>query len=79
MRLAEYRYSTVRGIRSQLLFVGQVEAVRMGEVVQVIAPDGRELEGEVLAVHANDVLIQVFGECRGLDVQHTTVVFGDAI
>lgn len=79
MRLAEYRYSTVQGIRSQLLFVGQVEAVRMGEVVRVIAPDGRELEGEILTVHKNDVLIQVFGECRGLDIHNTTVVFTDTI
>jgi V/A-type H+-transporting ATPase subunit B len=30
-------------------------------------------------VHKNNVLIQVFGECRGLDVRHTTVVFTDAI
>ncbi len=79
MRLAEHRYCTVQEIRNQLLFVGQVQAVRMGEVVRIIAPDGRELAGEVLTVRDTIVLIQVFGECRGLDVRHTTVVFTDAI
>jgi len=79
MRLAEYRYATVEGIRSQLIFVGRVTAVRMGEVVRVIAPDGRELKGEVLAVRDNEVMIQVFGECRGLDLKHTTVIFSDSV
>ena len=79
MRLAEHRYKTISSIRSQLLVVEQVKAVRLGEVVRVVGPDGSSQEGEVLLVDGNTVLIQIFGECRGLDLQESTVIFTDAI
>ncbi|MEW6595705.1 MAG: V-type ATP synthase subunit B [Thermodesulfobacteriota bacterium] len=79
MRLAEHVYSTVTSIRSQLLFVEKVVAVRMGEIVRVRRPDGRELEGEVLLISNDTVLIQLFGESRGLDTSATAVVFTDSV
>lgn len=79
MRLAEHVYSTVSAIRSQLLFVEKVAAVRMGEVVRVRRPDGREIEGEVLLVSGETVLIQLFGESRGLDTAATAVIFTDSV
>ena len=45
MRLAEHQYKTISSIRSQLLMVEQVTAVRLGEVVRVIGPDGQSQEG----------------------------------
>ncbi|MBW6521328.1 MAG: V-type ATP synthase subunit B [Desulfoarculaceae bacterium] len=79
MRLAEHRYKTISSIRSQLLMVEQVAAVRLGEVVRVVGPDGRSQEGEVLLIDGHTVLIQIFGECRGLDLRESTVIFTDAI
>ena len=79
MRLAEHVYSTISAIRSQLLFVEKVAEVRMGEMVRVRRPDGRELEGEVLAISGETVLIQLFGESRGLDLAATAVLFTDSI
>ena len=79
MRLAEHVYSTVAAIRSQLLFVEKVAEVRMGEIVRVRRPDGREIEGEVLLISGETVLIQLFGESRGLDTSATAVIFTDSI
>jgi V/A-type H+-transporting ATPase subunit B len=79
MRLAEHRYKTITSIRSQLLMVEQVAAVRLGEVVRVVGPDGKSQEGEVLLIDGHTVLVQVFGECRGLDLRKSTVIFTDAI
>ncbi len=79
MRLAEHQYKTISSIRSQLLMVEQVTAVRLGEVVRVIGPDGQSQEGEVLLIDGHTVLIQIFGECRGLDLKESTVIFTDAI
>lgn len=79
MRLAEHTYSTIAAVRSQLLFVERVHSVRMGEVVRVVYPDGKAVEGEVLMIRGDTVLIQIFGECRGLDLEASSVVFTDAV
>ncbi|KAF0216108.1 MAG: V-type H+-transporting ATPase subunit [Geobacteraceae bacterium] len=78
MRLSEHIYRTVSSIRGPLLFVEQVLSVRVGEVVRIIRPDGGTMEGEVLKIDGRTVLIQVFGETRGLDV-NSPVVFTDAV
>jgi len=79
MRLAEHIYRTISSIRGPLLFVEEVSEAMMGEVVRVVYPDGAMREGEVLKIDRDTVLIQVFGETRGLDTEHSTVVFTDAV
>jgi V/A-type H+-transporting ATPase subunit B len=51
----------------------------MGEVVHIRFPDGREAEGEVLKIDAEVVLVEVVGESRGLDTEHSRIVFTDAV
>ena len=79
MRLSEHRYRTISSIRSQLLLLERVQAVRLGEVVRVVGPDGNSQEGEVLLVEGDTVLVQVFGDCQGLDLHHSTVIFSDQV
>lgn len=79
MRLSEHRYRTISSIRSQLLLLERVQAVRLGEVVRVVGPDGTTQEGEVLLVEGGTVLVQVFGDCQGLDLRRSTVVFSDHV
>jgi V/A-type H+-transporting ATPase subunit B len=79
MRLSQHSYSTVLSIQGPLLFVEKVIESRMGEVVRIVFPDGREAEGEVLRIERDTVLIQVVGDSRGLDLDHTRVVFTDAV
>lgn len=79
MRLSEHRYRTISSIRSQLLFLERVQAVRLGEVVRVVGPDGSGQEGEVLLIEGDTVLVQVFGDCQGLDLHHSTVIFSDQV
>ncbi|MBI1919940.1 MAG: V-type ATP synthase subunit B [Geobacter sp.] len=78
MRLAEYEYRTISSIRGPLLFVEDVFSARMGEVVRIAFPDGSESDGEVLKIDGRSVLIQVYGETRGLDIA-SRVVFTDAV
>lgn len=79
MRLSEHRYRTLTSIRSQLLLLERVQAVRLGEVVRVVGPDGASQEGEALLIEGDTVLVQVFGDCQGLDLQHSTVIFSDQV
>jgi len=79
MRLSEHIYRTTATIAGPLLFVQNVQNVRIGEVVNVIAPDGRRLEAEVLEIDGDTTLVEVYGSTQGLDVDRTSVVFTDAI
>ncbi|PLX83502.1 MAG: V-type ATP synthase subunit B [Desulfuromonas sp.] len=79
MRLAEHAYATIASIRGALLFLDGVHGARLGEAVRIVFPDGRGMAGEVLKVERETVLIQAFGETRGLDVENSAVVFSDAL
>ena len=79
MRLSQHSYSTILSIQGPLVFVEKIMEARMGEVVMILFPDGREAEGEVLKIERDTVLLQVVGDSRGLDMDHTRVVFTDAV
>jgi len=79
MRLSQHSYSTILSIQGPLIFVEKIMEARMGEVVMILFPDGREAEGEVLKIERDTVLLQVVGDSRGLDMDHTRVVFTDAV
>jgi V/A-type H+-transporting ATPase subunit B len=78
-RLSEHVYRTVGKIEGPLLFVEEVARVLMGETVEVVHPDGSVLEGEVLEVHENTVLIEIFAQTRGLDIERSRVVFSGSV
>ncbi len=59
MRLSEHIYTTISSIRGPLLFAEKVFSARVGEVVKVVFPDSKEMEGEVLKIDGDTVLIQV--------------------
>jgi len=59
--------------------VERVEEVRVGEVVRVVDSAGREQEGEVLLIDSGTVLVQIFGDCRGLDLAGSSVIFTDLV
>jgi len=79
MRLSEHKYKTTSRIAGQLLYVEDVHAARIGEVVRVIGPNNIELEGEILEIVKGDVLIQLFGETRGLNSENIEIIFSDTI
>jgi len=79
MRLSEHTYRTISTIAGPLLFVENVQAARIGEVVRVVMPDGRTTDAEVLEIDGKTVLVEVYGTTQGLDIEKTTVTFTDAI
>ncbi len=79
MRLAEIRLKTVTSIRGPLIFLEEVPVSKVGEIVSIIAPDGRKTSGEVLKIEEKNVLIQVYGDSSGFDISNTTVTFTDRI
>ncbi len=79
MRLSQHTYKTIRTIAGPLLFLEKVQAARIGEVVRVTLPEGRDMDAEVLEIEGDTVLVEVYGSTQGLDIERTTVTFTDAI
>lgn len=79
MRLSEHQYRTITAIRGPLLFLERVFSARLGEMVRIETPEGLALQGEVLKISEDKVLIQVFGEALGLNTRMTKVIFSDAV
>jgi V/A-type H+-transporting ATPase subunit B len=79
MRLSEHKYKTTSRVAGQLLSVEDVHAARIGEVVKVIGPQNITFEGEVLEIIKGSILIQLFGETRGLNTENMEIVFTDSI
>ncbi len=79
MRLSEHRYEKLAQIRGPLLFLDRVCNVRMGETVRIEAPDGSSREGEVLFIDGESVMVQIFGESRGLSLEGTRIHFSDNV
>lgn len=79
MRLSDHIYRTILSIRGPLLLVENVFSASMSEVVRILSPDNREMGGEVLKIEGDTVLIQVYGETRGLDIENSSVIFTDSI
>jgi V/A-type H+-transporting ATPase subunit B len=79
MRLSEHQYRTVTAIRGPLLFLERIFSARLGEMVRIETPEGLALQGEVLKISEDHVLIQVFGETQGLNTRMTRVIFSDAV
>jgi V/A-type H+-transporting ATPase subunit B len=79
MRLSEHIYRTISSIGGPLVFVDKVFSARIGEVVTIVYPDNRRMDGEVLKIDGETVLIQVYGDTRGLDVEASSVIFSETV
>ena len=79
MRLSEHSYRTISHIRGQLIFVENVRRAMIGELVEIHGPNGERLTAEVLEIHDDTLLLQVYGNTQGLDINNTSVIFSDAL
>ena len=79
MRLSDHIYRTVSSLSGPLLFVNNVFAARIGEMVRVVTDEGGEIAGEVLGIEGDKVLIELYSDSRGLDIQGISVVFTDGL
>ncbi len=79
MRLSEHIYRTISSITGPLLFVQSIFKARIGEIVKIVSPEGRHFDGEILEINGDTVMIEVYSETRGLDIQNTSVILTDSV
>ena len=65
----------VHRIHGPLVFLRGVEGVGFGELAEVIAPDGSRLQGRVLQIDNDLVVVEVFEGTTDLSVERTAVRF----
>ena len=66
--LAGIMFKGIEEIRGSLLVLKPIPGIGFDEVVLVRAPDGRDRVGRVLEVGEDAIIVQVFGEEMGLQV-----------
>jgi V/A-type H+-transporting ATPase subunit B len=79
MRLSEHKYTTISSLSGPLIFVESVFHAKIGEVVRVQAPNGTRMDGEVLEINRDTVLVEIYGQTQGLDIERTSLVFMDSV
>ncbi|UCE70837.1 MAG: V-type ATP synthase subunit B [Nitrospiraceae bacterium] len=79
MSLAEYKYYSLSSLSGPLIFVQKVFNAKIGEAVKVFTPDGKQLDAEVLEIEKDTVMVEVYGETQGMDLEQTAVVFTDSL
>ena len=79
MSLAEYKYYSPSSLSGPLIFVQKVFNAKIGEAVKVFTPDGKQLDAEVLEIEKDTVMVEVYGETQGMDLEQTAVVFTDSL
>jgi V/A-type H+-transporting ATPase subunit B len=82
--MLEYRdihgviYRGVREIRGSLVILDPIPGVGYDEIVKVRAPDGVDRLGRVLEVGEDGIVVQIFGEESGLQVDTVVKFTGSA-
>jgi V/A-type H+-transporting ATPase subunit B len=74
--LFTHELRTVVQVSGPLIIIERAEAAHLGEVVEVVAPDGETRAGQVLEITGDQAVIEVFEGTRGLDLATTTVRLG---
>ncbi len=75
MDLVTREYRNLRSVTGPLLFVEGARRVSMGEMVDVLLPDGACRRGEVIEFSDRHAVIQVLAEPTGINVRSTRVRF----
>lgn len=74
-RLVQAEYRTIGDIAGPLVFVRGVKGVAFGEMVEIRSRSGEVRNGQVIELHDDLAVVQVFGVTTGLDVDQTSVRF----
>jgi len=80
MRLENFIYKTIDEINGQILFVENVEHVKIGETVKIVDRENCiEVDAEVLQVEKGRVMLQLVSTPLGMARKNTMVIFTDKI
>ncbi|CBY39635.1 unnamed protein product [Oikopleura dioica] len=68
-------YKTVTGVNGPLVILDKVKYAKFAEIVQLTLLDGSKRTGQILEVHGDKAVVQVFEGTSGIDAKHTSIEF----
>jgi len=68
-------YKTVTGVNGPLVILDKVKYAKYAEIVQLTLLDGSKRTGQILEVHGDKAVVQVFEGTSGIDAKHTSIEF----
>jgi V/A-type H+-transporting ATPase subunit B len=68
-------YQSVQKLSGPLVFIEKTENVGYQELVNIIDPNGLEIEGQVVALDNNTAVVQLFGNTAGLQLKNAVAIF----
>jgi V/A-type H+/Na+-transporting ATPase subunit B len=74
-KLVTKEYRTLSQIKGPLIFLERISDVGYGEVVEIIDPDSKIRQGQVMEVDRHRCMVRVFIGTTGLDLDRTRVRF----
>merc|ERR1712159_430014 len=73
------QYQTVQGVSGPLVILENVKKPMFAEICSLTLPDGKKRKGQVLEVHDNRAVVQVFEGTAGIDSKTTSCEFSGDI
>merc|ERR1712178_292439 len=73
------QYQTVKGVSGPLVILENVKKPMFAEICLLTLPDGEKRKGQVLEVHDNRAVVQVFEGTAGIDSKTTSCEFSGDI
>merc|ERR1712178_44354 len=73
------QYQTVKGVSGPLVILENVKKPMFAEICLLTLPDGEKRKGQVLEVHDNRAVVQVFEGTSGIDSKTTSCEFSGDI
>ncbi len=68
-------YTSITDVIGPLLVVENIESVAYGEIVSITTSEGTKKIGQVLEIHKDKAIVQVFQGTTGIDTEKTVVRF----
>lgn len=68
-------YKTVDSLQGPLVFVNRTENIGLGELVTITDPNGKTVQGQVIALENDTAVVQVFDNPAGLQIKGALAEF----
>ncbi len=68
-------YQTVEALKGPLVFIKKTDKIGYQELVSIQDPNGRQMQGQVIALDGDTAIVQLFENSAGLQIDGATAIF----
>lgn len=68
-------YKTIESLKGPLVFIHRTQDIGYQELVEIVDPNGRKINGQVIALHEDVAVVQLFENPAGLQINGAKATF----